>query len=220
VIYSGQGTPASTIGVVGDYYIDDTHAILYGPKTASGWPATGLSLQVNNTITYDFVDKVQHNLPYQWQVPVIGIVQLNQVVDQIVLPYNNTAAQTTGFTIPQAIVDNGMVLCYMRFFSGPANDTATDAGMTPWIELPYSTIFTVIVNDERGFVPIYLATSFDDNGFNIAASCSVSQINPTWSQAYTPAVIRIVLIPAGQINTVTGLKPGEIPGKTDKLFTF
>jgi hypothetical protein len=35
--YSGSGAPASTTGTVGDYYLDKTNYLLYGPKTASGW---------------------------------------------------------------------------------------------------------------------------------------------------------------------------------------
>jgi hypothetical protein len=41
-----------------------------------------------------------------------------------------------------------------------------------------------------------------------------------YAQNHIPAVIRIVLIPASQINTVTALRPGEVPGKTEKYFTF
>jgi hypothetical protein len=219
VIYSGQGAPASTLGVVGDYYIDDTHAILYGPKTAQGWPATGLALQVNNTITYDFVDKVQHNLPYQWVAPPPALVS-SPVLEQILLHYNSSTAQTTGFTIPQAIVDNGIVLSYIRYFIGAPNDTATDAGMTAWIEMPSSFYTTVIANDEPDMIQFNISSRFDDAEFYINLNGSSSVAGAAYAQSNIPAVIRIVLIPASQINTVTALKPGEMPGKTDKLFTF
>jgi len=43
VIYSGNGVPSASIGVVGDFYIDLSNGVLYGPKTATGW-ATGISL--------------------------------------------------------------------------------------------------------------------------------------------------------------------------------
>lgn len=36
-ILSGSGTPATTIGNIGDYYLDATNYLLYGPKTSSGW---------------------------------------------------------------------------------------------------------------------------------------------------------------------------------------
>jgi len=37
VIHSGSGSPADSIGVVGDYYLDRNLAKLYGPKTEQGW---------------------------------------------------------------------------------------------------------------------------------------------------------------------------------------
>lgn len=43
-IYSGGTTPASTLGNVGDYYLDNATYVLYGPKTASGW-GTGIVLK-------------------------------------------------------------------------------------------------------------------------------------------------------------------------------
>ncbi|WP_020402148.1 hypothetical protein [Gracilimonas tropica] len=36
-IYSGMGTPAASLGVVGDYYLDKSSYDLYGPKTDLGW---------------------------------------------------------------------------------------------------------------------------------------------------------------------------------------
>lgn len=38
-IYSGQGTPAASLGQPGDYYLDKSNYDLYGPKTNSGWGA-------------------------------------------------------------------------------------------------------------------------------------------------------------------------------------
>ncbi|MGF1922765.1 MAG: hypothetical protein ACQUHE_01200 [Bacteroidia bacterium] len=38
------GAPAATVGVAGDYAFDATAKVLYGPKTATAWPA-GVSLQ-------------------------------------------------------------------------------------------------------------------------------------------------------------------------------
>jgi hypothetical protein len=36
--------PASTLGAVGDFYLDTATEMLYGPKTSTGWPSTGTSL--------------------------------------------------------------------------------------------------------------------------------------------------------------------------------
>jgi hypothetical protein len=189
------------------------HAVLYGPKTAGGWPATGLSLQVNNTITYDFVNKVQHNLPYSWAPVPIGSVYTG-TTDMISLPYNNAAAQTQGFTIPQAIVDNGMVLAYIRYFSGGPNDTATDAGMTPWYQMPYT------INGFTGQVGVYnisIVTRVDLNAFTISLTAANSGVGNYIASVLIPAVIRIVLIPAGQIHEIQQEKPEGSIRTSNKL---
>jgi hypothetical protein len=201
-IYSGTGQPPAATGKTGDYFIDDMHAILYGPKTAAGWPSTGLSLQVNNTITYDFVNKVANSLPYSWQTPIS--LNYTGTANYIYLPYNNATAQTTGFTIPQAIVDNGIVLAYIRYFIGPANDTATDLSMTAWIQLPTPAQFYI-----NGIIlPVDLVTSIDDNGLYIDLKSAQAYEGNDYAGANTPAVIRIVLIPGSQINTVTDVQRG------------
>lgn len=43
-ILSGPGIPAATLGATGDYYLDKSNYMLYGPKIASGWGAA-VSLQ-------------------------------------------------------------------------------------------------------------------------------------------------------------------------------
>jgi len=196
-IYSGSTAPPSNIGIAGDYYIDTIHAIIYGPKTTGGWPATGLSLQVNNVITYEFDNHVKNSLPYSWQV------YQNQQQATIWLPYNNATAQTTGFTIPQAIVDHGIVLCYIRYFISIASDTATSAGMTPWMELPYS----ISTNVGNGVSSAYtLSTQVDANGFRIIVN-SIQNSFSNFTGAFIPSQIRVVLIPSGQSTVITRANP-------------
>lgn len=43
-IYSGSGAPSTATGTTGDYYLDVTNYVLYGPKTSSGW-GTGIILK-------------------------------------------------------------------------------------------------------------------------------------------------------------------------------
>ncbi len=43
-ILSGSGAPAADAGNIGDFYMDTATSTIYGPKTESGWPATGTSL--------------------------------------------------------------------------------------------------------------------------------------------------------------------------------
>jgi hypothetical protein len=44
MIYAGTTAPAASLGAVGDYYLNKSNSLLYGPKTASGW-GTGSSLK-------------------------------------------------------------------------------------------------------------------------------------------------------------------------------
>ena len=43
-VLNGTVAPISTIGNVGDFYIETTNKRLYGPKTATGWPTTFTAL--------------------------------------------------------------------------------------------------------------------------------------------------------------------------------
>ena len=43
-IRSGAGAPLSTQGVVGDFWIDTTNRVIYGPKISSGWPLLGTAM--------------------------------------------------------------------------------------------------------------------------------------------------------------------------------
>jgi len=43
-ILSGSGAPSASLGNTGDYYLDKTSYLFYGPKTAGGW-GTGLNIQ-------------------------------------------------------------------------------------------------------------------------------------------------------------------------------
>lgn len=43
-VLNGTGQPSSSLGNVGDFYLDTTSDTIYGPKTSSGWPTSGTSL--------------------------------------------------------------------------------------------------------------------------------------------------------------------------------
>jgi hypothetical protein len=43
-LLSGTGTPAAQLGVNGDFYLDTSTDVLYGPKAGGAWPGTGVSL--------------------------------------------------------------------------------------------------------------------------------------------------------------------------------
>lgn len=43
-LLNGSGAPASSLGNVGDSYVDTTNSVLYPAKTSSGWASSGASL--------------------------------------------------------------------------------------------------------------------------------------------------------------------------------
>ncbi len=43
-ILSGSQAPSGSVGVNGDFYLDTSTEVLYGPKAGGSWPATGTSL--------------------------------------------------------------------------------------------------------------------------------------------------------------------------------
>ena len=43
-VLNGTSAPTSSVGTDGDFYLDTTSEVLYGPKAAGTWPATGISL--------------------------------------------------------------------------------------------------------------------------------------------------------------------------------
>ena len=53
-ILAENRAPQASDGVVGDYFIDKDAKIFYGPKTASGWPTTGISLTGAPRATVDY----------------------------------------------------------------------------------------------------------------------------------------------------------------------
>ena len=48
-ILNGSGNPANTLGNNGDFYINTNTAVLFGPKAAGVWPATGINIAVGGT---------------------------------------------------------------------------------------------------------------------------------------------------------------------------
>jgi len=123
-IYSGSGAPDASLGVDGDYYLDNTAYQLYGPKTDSGW-GTPISLQGpegNANVKTD-------------EFSIGGSDWL--YFDHYEFEYANggNAQYTTRYyvrlnnTITQDVLDNGMVLVY--FTASPSDHP------DQWELLPY-----------------------------------------------------------------------------------
>lgn len=100
-IYAGSGAPATTLGSVGDYYLDKTNYLLYGPKTSGGW-GTPVSFGATGPQGPAGTANVMYTgwfTPSTWtKDTVFGIYQFN---------FNEPMPAIT-----QAILDGGTVITY------------------------------------------------------------------------------------------------------------
>jgi hypothetical protein len=93
-VYSGSGVPAATLGKTGDYYLDKTNYVLYGPKVTSGW---GLPITLQGPAGTANVEYTP------WITPVNGYGNTNtfQIWTYVTLP-----------ALSQTIIDQGTVFVY------------------------------------------------------------------------------------------------------------
>jgi hypothetical protein len=133
-IYSGAGVPATAIGVAGDYYLDKTNYLLYGPKTASSWgtpvnlqgpagPAgpqgpTGNANVKTDTFTVHASSWASSSTGYMLETGSGGYTE-----------YFMQGYVRSNNTITQDVLDNGMVLVY--FTPSPTYNA------DQWAPLPY-----------------------------------------------------------------------------------
>ncbi|MDN5284539.1 MAG: hypothetical protein JWR38_813 [Mucilaginibacter sp.] len=93
---SGTGAPAAGLGSNGDFYLNKSNYLLYGPKTDAGW-GTGLNLQgpagTANVIYSDWITPTTYT-----QTTIFGTIHFSSII---------TAAKIT-----QDILDKGTVIVY------------------------------------------------------------------------------------------------------------
>jgi len=123
-IYSGNGAPATSIGVVGDFYLDKTNYALYGPKVSAGW-GTPLSLQGpegNANVKTDVFTVTNSqwvwNSQYEFQTSPSSYTE-----------YFTRYFDRSNNSITQDVLTNGLVLVY--FTPNTSNNT------NQWAPLPY-----------------------------------------------------------------------------------
>ncbi len=76
-ILAENRAPQASDGVVGDYFIDKDAKIFYGPKTASGWPTTGISLVGNAVVTTDYELSEDGKTLVKWLNPKTSYIDMN-----------------------------------------------------------------------------------------------------------------------------------------------
>ena len=76
-ILAENRAPQASDGVVGDYFIDRDAKIFYGPKTASGWPSTGISLVANQVQAADYELSEDGKTLIKWLNPKTSYIDMN-----------------------------------------------------------------------------------------------------------------------------------------------
>ena len=76
-ILAENRAPQASDGVVGDYFIDKDAKIFYGPKTASGWPTTGISLTGAPRATVDYELSEDGKILVKWLNPKTSYIDMN-----------------------------------------------------------------------------------------------------------------------------------------------
>ncbi|MBD3616069.1 MAG: hypothetical protein HUJ22_05800 [Gracilimonas sp.] len=138
-IYSGTGSPDDSLGVPGDYYLNNDTFDLYGPKTDSGW-GTPLNLKGTANVMYSswtYLDSAVRDTTIDSSNMKIGDINAPQLT--------------------QEILDTGVVNVYMQFsnyiyplpYTGYAGGITNTMDFLPRLNLIQITRFT---HDNSGSV--------------------------------------------------------------------
>jgi hypothetical protein len=132
-IYSGNGAPPNSIGVNGDYYLDKTNYLLYGPKTAGGW---GTPIALQGPAGPQGPQGPEGNANVMTDVFSVGG---NQWLWNSNYLYETSSSSYTEYftryyvrlntTVTQNVLNDGLVLVY--FTPAPTNQP------NQWLPLPY-----------------------------------------------------------------------------------
>jgi hypothetical protein len=123
-VYSGIGPPAANFGNIGDYYLDKSTYLLYGPKTASGW---GTPIQVQAPSSTSGVQTDQFSIggvSWLWNSQYVFETSTGSYTEYFTRYYTRLNNSVT-----QNVLDYGMVLVY--FTPSPVNNP------NQWEPLPY-----------------------------------------------------------------------------------
>lgn len=158
-IINGTTIPGATDGSIGDYYLNTTNYLLYGPKTASGW-GVGTSLIGTANVMYS-----------GWLTPTDPFNATFSFTKIRMARINSTAITST-------IVNSGLVLVYARRNS----NLISPGGTTP---LPFT--YDINASDK--------ATVY----FSLGTSVIYINTTNTTNTFYTDDTIeyRYVVIPGG-----------------------
>nr|WP_162989039.1 hypothetical protein [Pedobacter schmidteae] len=191
-LLSGVGLPANTTGNDGDFYLDLSSYVMYGPKVTGAWSPYGISLRGqngadgnSNVIALETPD----NHTFSWvSQPATSDYYLRKNGVSV----NDT---TTTFTIPAAnlnAVKQGIVLVYMRRDLGSGNYNWQQLNYTDVQLFNISYRYTLRVNTTN-------------------ATIRILHNNP--GSTYMPFLvdkIRIVIVPQSTVGVLSVANPDRL----------
>lgn len=151
-IINGTTIPGATDGSIGDYYLNTTNYLLYGPKTASGW-GVGTSLIGAANVMYS-----------GWVIPSYAI---NSTFTAGITNVKYGSINTNKIT--QAIKDSGIVLVFARKVGG-----YTSLGESVPLPITFKVnsggVTEATINFSLGDQVIYINTTTTNNTYYVDAT--------------------------------------------------
>ena len=154
-ILSGTNNPSTTIGAVGDFYLNKTTGDLFGPKTTNGW---GSAINLKGTanvvgsqwieirswgLIYDYkVRSLTHRIPTPFINAVAAGSDLKTILDNggILLVYLRDRKLNSHFLMPTTLRHSPKTLFYFSSYAGSGtlekNDISVGAYNTDGSALP------------------------------------------------------------------------------------
>jgi len=101
LIYYGASAPDPTIGGEGDFWIDISVGVLYGPRTSSGWPSSELYLRTKRYIYDQAVPSSVWNITHELGGrPSVTVVDSAGTVVYGEVSYSSDSEITINFSAP------------------------------------------------------------------------------------------------------------------------
>jgi hypothetical protein len=145
-ILNGTTIPGPTDGNVGDYYLNTTNYLLYGPKIAAGWGVGTSLIGGSSTVLYS-----------GWAVSSLAS---NITYDLTAVRYSSLSANQ----ITQTIRDSGVVLVYARKVANYT--TATESVPLPvTYKVNSGGITEATINYSLGSQAIFINTTTTNNTY-------------------------------------------------------
>jgi len=174
-IHAGSGSPADTLGRVGDYYLDRSSTRLYGPKTDSGWSSF---VYLKGPKGDPGEDGNANVISSGWnQIPAGDWSQSGAYASPFdISTYPITTASGGWFSLNSVEQLNGAVFVYVRGLGKQSGGRDTDV-----IQLP--THATVSGGGESGGIELRFTHGGDPN-YAMWIMVNVGLQSGTWDTSY------------------------------------